>query len=599
MLCYTQFRSQQLGYFIARGVPGLKKAVVLIFLCCLLATLLSCGGSNSTLVLISPSSATVIAGNTLQFTANLPVTWTVSGDGVINAAGFFTAGNAVQTVTVTATTTDSSRSTAIATVSVVAVGTATTTTSSSPSGIAHRVFVSNNYAGALNGGVLNIVDASADVISSNTITVGGTPTFMLQTADQSYEVVYNSFNNSLNQVTNSTETVTAKVPLPGPIAGPQSAAVVPGATSAYAAVPTASALDNAGNLVTGAVYGPNFATGNALSVGVAGARFLSLDHSAVNMLVFSQNSDSVTWVYETLTTTTSGVTTTTRVALTNDTGTLNAQTVSGTNCGFSRPVAAVFSDDDTRAYVLSSGPINGGTQAMVTVLDMSQSLQTNTQTLPATPACVQAIPVSAANVGLLPDISTGTSGTQLYVAGAQTAACTGGITGTCQQGVLTVIDTSFVGTGNNPVTNTVLLDTTAPQITPNLLPGVLTFDGTNLWIGSTGCQVDSANPQDTINQYGCLSLYFPATLKAQANRVPCVLNNGNTCTFLTDQTDDITGMVWLQPFNGRKVMYVIEGGRLVAYSSSTNSLPTALTPQTNANMNLNIAGTVIDIKAAK
>ena len=528
----------------------------------------------------------MIAGTTLQFTANLPVTWSVSGDGVINSAGFFTAGNAAETVTVTATTTDSSRSIATATVTVAAAGTVTSTTSTSPSGIAHRVFVSNSFAG-----VLNIVDASADVISGHTITVGSTPTFMLQTADQTYEVVYNSFDNSLNQVTNSSEAVTAKIGLPGPIAGAQSAAVVPGATSVYAAVPTVSALDNSGNLVTGAVYGPNFATGGFLTVGVAGARFLSMDHSAVNMLVFSQNSDSVTLLNLVL----NGKVT----ALTSSTGALTATPVSGANCTFSRPVAAVFSDDDTTAYVLSSGPINGGTQAMVTVLNMTPSLQANNQSAPATPACVQAIPVSAANVGLLPDISTGTSGTQLYVTGAQPAACTGGATGTCQQGVLTVLDTSLVGTGNNPVTNTVLLDTTAPQTTPNLLPGVLTFDGTNLWIGSTGCQIDAANPQDAINKHGCLSLYFPAARTAQANPVPCVLNNGSSCTLLTDQTDDITGMVWLQPINGRKVMYVIEGGQLAAYNSSTNSLPTVLTPQTNANMNLNISGTVIDVKAAK
>ena len=87
---------------------------------------------------------------------------------------------------------------------------------------------------------------------------------------------------------------------------------------------------------------------------------------------------------------------------------------------------------------------------------------------------------------------------------------------------------------------------------------------------------------------------------AKTNPVPCVLNNGNTCTLLTDQTDDITSMVWLQPFNGRKVMYVIEGGRLLAYSSSPNSLPTAIDARkTIQNMNLNISGTVVDVKAAK
>ncbi len=98
-----------------------------------------------------------------------------------------------------------------------------------------------------------------------------------------------------------------------------------------------------------------------------------MDHNAVNMLVFSQNCDTVSLV------------TSTAGALTSNTGTLTAQRsaqrstpIAPTIC-FSRPVAAVFSSDDTTAYVLSSGPVNGGTQAMVTVLDMTQTLQTAAQ----------------------------------------------------------------------------------------------------------------------------------------------------------------------------------------------------------------------------
>jgi hypothetical protein len=279
------------------------------------------------------------------------------------------------------------------------------------------------------------------------------------------------------------------------------------------------------------------------------------------MLVFSQDSDTVTLVNNSTGT------------LTSNTGTLTPTAVNGTNCtasSFSRPVAAVFSSDDTTAYVLSSGAINGGTQPggtqpatpMVTVLDMTQS----------PPACLQTIPVSGANVGLL-------VGTQLYVAGAQFAACSSG-SGQCQQGILSVIDTSA---------NTVASVPFGP-IAPNLLPGVLTFDGTNLWIGSTGCQVTA------VGAPGCLSLYFPATGQALASGVPCVSGTGSPCSVLTDQTDDITGMVWLQPFNGRTVMYIIEGGRLVPYNSSTTSLPTIVNTLNNS---LDIVGTAVDVKAAK
>jgi hypothetical protein len=415
--------------------------------------------------------------------------------------------------------------------------------------------------------VLNIVDADTDQLSTHTVVVGGTPTFMVQTTDQTAEVVYDSTNNLLSLVDNTTETVEtttsaggttvgAKAALAGTI---ESAVIIPGGTAAYAAVPTASVASG----ITGAVYEASFATGGFLSVGIQGARYLSMDHNAVNMLVFSQNSDTVNLVTSSTST------------LTSSTGTLTPQPLlsssSAPNCSttFSRPVAAVFSSDDTTAYVLSSGPANGGTQAggtqpataMVTVLDMTQTLLTAAQALPTLPNIVQCINVSGANVGLL-------QGTQLYVAGAAIQSCS---SGQCQQGILTVIDTSAL-TASSPVTF-------GPSA-PNLLPGVLTFDGTNLWIGSTGCQVSSGAA-------GCLSLYSPANSQILATNF---LPGG-----LTDQTDDITGMVWLHPFNGRNIMYVIEGGTLQVYDNYFNNLTTTVINQTG----LFITGQAVGAEAVK
>jgi hypothetical protein len=405
--------------------------------------------------------------------------------------------------------------------------------------------------------VLNIVDADADLLSTHTITMGGSPTFMLQSTDQTVEVVYDSTNNILGLVTNSTETVSDKISLANTA---KSAAIIPGDSAAFAAVPAAATGG-----VSGTVYRVNFTTGGTLSVGIQGARYLSMDHSGVNMLVFSQNSDTVSLV------------TSAAGTLTSNSGALTSQTLpsTATNCltsCFSRPVAAVFSSDDTTAYVLSSGPVNGGTQAMVTVLDMTKTLQTASQATPTLPIVVQTLSVSGANVGLL-------QGTQLYVAGAQTTTCS---TGTCQQAVLSVIDTS---------TNTLTTSVPFGQVAPNIVPGVLTFDGTNLWIGSTGCQV-------TAGALSCLSQYLPgnpAGSQINTNSVPCVAGSGSSCTVLNDQTDDVTSMVWLQPFTGRKVMYVIEGGELLLYDNTFAQLVL----QGGSNAVIDIVGQAVDAKAAK
>ncbi len=160
----------------------------------------------------------------------------------------------------------------------------------------------------------------------------------------------------------------------------------------------------------------------------------------------------------------------------------------------------------------------------------------------------------------------------------QLAPCTSDATQTCQQGVLTVINTS-----TNAVTGSVPFG----QSAPNLVPGVLTFDGTNLWIGSTGCQVSAGAPS-------CLSLYSPVTGQVSTNQVPCISGSGSACSVLSDQTDDVTGMVWLQPFNKRQIMYVIEGGELLIYDNALNLLT-----QNGSQIIVDIVGQAGDVKAVK
>lgn len=84
-------------------------------------------GSSTTTVTVSPSSASLAPGATQQFTANVPVTWTASGDGSINSSGLFTAGSTTGNATVKATATDGSGATGTASVTVSSSTTPTVT----------------------------------------------------------------------------------------------------------------------------------------------------------------------------------------------------------------------------------------------------------------------------------------------------------------------------------------------------------------------------------------------------------------------------------------------------------------------------------------
>jgi hypothetical protein len=85
------------------------------------------------------------------------------------------------------------------------------------------------------------------------------------------------------------------------------------------------------------------------SLNIPGAHWLVVNHSGNRVLVFSDNSNSVT------------------VINTSRLGSGATTTVSG----FDRPVWAVFSDDDSRAYVMNCGPECGGSSAGITVLNMN------------------------------------------------------------------------------------------------------------------------------------------------------------------------------------------------------------------------------------
>lgn len=300
--------------------------------------------------------------------------------------------------------------------------------------IANRALVSNNF----NGDVA-VVNAGNNTLSSFTIFVGTRPTFMLLSGDKSTTVVFDANNNALSAIENAGEVRFAAIQLDS---WSESVALQNDGQKGYAAVrvgiPAVGApqgevevLDFKNNVVTARIAIPS-------------ARWLALDHAGKNVLAFTDTNDTVTRVDTTALGTATSIDCATSPTI--------CFSVAGT---FSRPVAAYFSSDDSKAYILSCGPECGGTApANVTEVTVATGA---TRTVP--------VP-GGAKIGLL-------NGTTLYVAGSPSDAT----------GALTVIDTATM-TASTPVA---------------IGPGDhwrMAQAGNKVWIGARNCLGD-----------GCLSIY--------------------------------------------------------------------------------------------
>ncbi len=276
--------------------------------------------------------------------------------------------------------------------------------------------------------VLNIVNAAidADVLSPSVVNLLGSstqPGLMAVSPNLKYTLVYSRVGNAVTVVNNSTEAVATAagsssslpaIALPG---FTESIAVSPFATAAYAAVPSAPVPGES----PGAVEVLNLQNGStAASIPVPGAHFVVCSPDGNHVLVFSDNSDTVTVI----TTIQIGTNTDPRSYIT----------------GFDRPVWGIFTDSRT-AYVLNCGSQCGGKAAGVSLLNLGVA------------TAVSTTPVSAATYGLL-------KGSTLYVAGTPLAnppgtnTCTGTTTSATTCGKLSVIDTSSMTvTGSATITD--------------------------------------------------------------------------------------------------------------------------------------------------
>jgi hypothetical protein len=210
------------------------------------------------------------------------------------------------------------------------------------------------------------------------------------------------------------------------------------------------------------------------------------------------------------------------------------------NSGLDHPTFAVFTSDDNNFFLLSCGKECGGTSANVTGVVLN---------VPGGPFISPPHPVSAVTMALL-------NGNSLFVAGAATTALNGG--------TLQAVSTSTLAPGA-PV----------PIADGRHLNMALTSNG-RLYAGSRGCTLGPVNGQN--QRQGCLTIFDTISSLVTPVLLPA-----------SRPTGDVTG---LAPVPGRNVIYVVQGGRLDLFDTTTNAVSTSATPPS-------VPGTAFDVVMLK
>jgi len=410
-------------------------------------------------------------------------------------------------------------------------GGTTPSTTTGASGLKFRVLVSQDVSAPTTRPGYIIVDAQKDVrarvagISSNV-----QPTMMVVSNDRKVTLALSSDNRSLELVDNTKEALSSigTVTLPGTT---ESFVISVDNTTSYAAVPNAPV---AGGGSSGAIAIVNLTNGGTPStLPVPNVHYLVQSGDGSKILAFSDNSDAVTIVSPF------------NIVAGQQNATC-APDVCTTVPGFDRPVFGFLSSDNTQAWILNCGPECGGVQASVQLLDLVHNTAGQPTPVPG-----------GATVGFLKNQT-------LYVAGnppTGSNTCAGGPTTaatTC--GRLTAVDLTSLPQSGGIQPTAVIPDGYHTHID-------ISGDG-QLFVGSRDCtNIVPASPGD--EQRGCLA----------------ILNTNNGNLVIPPDNGDVTG---LQPITNRTVFYVIEGGELRIYDTTTDKIYTVAS--------VDIFGNGVDVK---
>jgi hypothetical protein len=409
--------------------------------------------------------------------------------------------------------------------------------------VASRAFVSQNVTtGSVFAG-LQVIDADRDTrVFQSPITAGATPGMMVVTPNRSQTLVFSPIGNNLALVSNSSETATSNVTLPG---FTESFVVSPDSRTAYVAVPTAPEVAQSPgvvevvNLSNGNVTAQIFCPPGNPSPAVCAYspsvppgsnlqyHYLAIGNSGNRLLAFSDNSNTV-------------------AVITPANAGTNQPVITFVD-GFDRPVAAFFNSNDSTAYVVNCGAECGGTQASVQILDLT----------PAVPVSGTAAAVPAATAAVI-------SGATMYVAGTPVPAspCTGQTTAATTCGLLSIVD----------LTNMTVVNPDPIVITDGYHNRIALGANGQLFVGAHSCAeiIPSIPPQPNQEVRGCLSIF-----NSQTGAVVIPPANG-----------DVTG---IQPIAKRSVVYLVQGGELQIYDTTT----AALLPK---DKQIDISGQAVDVK---
>jgi len=304
-----------------------------------------------------------------------------------------------------------------------------TSTGGKTSGIKYRVFVTNTYSGQM-----QIIDAATDVVSTtNSISVGSQPTYMVPSVDSKYTVANTSNSQSVTSVENLTESAAQQTIFQNTVS---SFVLSQDNKSGFAAIPN---YQNSGGVLPGAVHAFNYIDGSTATViPVPSVSWLAIDHAGKHILALTNNSDTAYWIDLTTVDLTQAVQ---NVAVPIVGLTLNAAQ------------SAFFSSDDSKVYILNCGPECGGSGSP-SVTEFTVSSMTATGS----------VNVQAARIGTM------TNNTTLWVAGSP-----GGSGGAVQSVTLSSM------TAGTPITTGVSDGTKV----------VLRYLNNKLWLGSTSCTSSS------------------------------------------------------------------------------------------------------------
>jgi hypothetical protein len=345
--------------------------------------------------------------------------------------------------------------------------------------LAKRAFVA--VTSSSSSDVIDILDASKDQFTAFTIRLATLRTTLLQPGASNTTLVFSSGDNVMSLVDNTKETVqtvsnSTGIALPG---ATESMVETSDAKTIYAAIRSTSQVSvvDVGSFVV------------STNITVPSVRRLVLSHNNSKLLAFSDNTDSIS-------------------VLTFPSSSPTGDHTTATVSSLDRPFFAVFSSDDSKAYILNCGPECGGSAASVAMVDMTQD----------PPKVVSTIPVSAATTAL---IDNG----KLYVAGTMVSASNP--TGT---GQLNIIDLGSFAPAN---------PSSGPIQIGNGFHSLLTLASNNkLFVGARSCST------------GCLSIVDVSAGSAVVD----------------GPAGDVTGIA---PISGRNAVYVTEGGELRIFDSTT------------------------------